>query len=159
MGVNFLFVYGTLKVNEPNHGLMKDAENGNAEFVGNARSVRKFRMVIASRYNIPYLLDTGGSDGLNVMGEIFRIDDKMLNKTDDLECHPHYYERFIEQYELLDGGKVIRTMNCWCYFLKKFKPFMLDLPCLSEYSSLGDHHLPYVPSDNTSDPDELEPIH
>ncbi|CAM1291805.1 GGACT (predicted) [Pycnogonum litorale] len=134
MGVNFLFVYGTLKVNEPNHGLMKDAENGNAEFVG-------------------------GSDGLNVMGEIFRIDDKMLNKTDDLECHPHYYERFIEQYELLDGGKVIRTMNCWCYFLKKFKPFMLDLPCLSEYSSLGDHHLPYVPSDNTSDPDELEPIH
>lgn len=46
-----VFVYGTLKKNEPNHHYM-----ASAKFVCEATSVEKFPLVIASKYNIPFTI-------------------------------------------------------------------------------------------------------
>lgn len=52
-----VFVYGTLKRGQPNHYLMKDATNGEAKFISTAKTTTKFPLIIATRYNIPFLLD------------------------------------------------------------------------------------------------------
>jgi len=51
-----VFVYGTLKRNEPNHGLMKDTANGYAKFLGLGKTTVQYPLVIATKYNIPFLL-------------------------------------------------------------------------------------------------------
>lgn len=51
-----VFVYGTLKRGEPNHGLIKDATNGYAKFLGLGRTTVSYPLVIATKYNIPFLL-------------------------------------------------------------------------------------------------------
>ena len=59
-GFHKVFVYGTLKRNEPNHHWITDKENGMANFMGVGTTVAKFPMVIASRYNIPYIINAEG---------------------------------------------------------------------------------------------------
>lgn len=53
---HLVFVYGTLKTGQPNGYRMPDVKTGNASFVGKAVTVSKWPLVIASRYNIPFLL-------------------------------------------------------------------------------------------------------
>ena len=69
-----VFVYGTLKRNEPNHHWLTDKENGNGTFVGSATTVEKFPLVISSRYNIPYVIDAQGQGMVNSSGIIVYID-------------------------------------------------------------------------------------
>ena len=52
-----IFVYGTLKRGEPNHHWLANTAHGFQEFLGAARTQKRFPLVIASRYNVPYLLD------------------------------------------------------------------------------------------------------
>jgi len=54
---HYIFVYGTLKTNEPNHFMLKSAQNGTCEFVSQATTVDRYPLVIASKFNVPYLLD------------------------------------------------------------------------------------------------------
>lgn len=137
-----VFVYGTLKSNEPNHSVLIDSKNGTATFVGTARTVKKWPLVIASSYNIPYLLYVEGR-GHNVYGELYNVDGKMLETLDKLECHPDYYERTIEEVEVI--GQETAVTKAAVYFLKKYKPTLLEKPCFETYSSKGDHGLEYVP--------------
>ncbi len=69
---HFVFVYGTLKRGEPNHEewLVKEGK-GNAEFVCEGQTVTKYPLVIASRHNIPFLMDIPGV-GRQIRGEIYR---------------------------------------------------------------------------------------
>lgn len=97
-----VFVYGTLKRGQPNHHWLSEPENGFKTFLGKARSANKFPLVIASRYNIPYLLDLPGT-GHNIAGEVYEVDEKMLGKLDELEDHPRYYERRLEQVTMEDN--------------------------------------------------------
>jgi len=136
-----VFVYGTLKKGQPNHHWLSQTENGFQTFLGHATSVKKFPLVIASRYNIPYLLDKPGS-GHNIRGEIYEVDEQMLAKLDELEDHPTYYERRPELFKMIEDNK---EMTCWIYILKKHKEEMLELPMLSVYRSEDDHGRPYVP--------------
>jgi len=73
---------------------------------------------------------------------VYKIDDKMLSALDELENHPKYYVRR-EIGVMFDGGSTLR--NCWAYLLPNFPEEMLKLPFMSNYSSSGDHGLPYVP--------------
>ncbi|XP_066300695.1 gamma-glutamylaminecyclotransferase-like isoform X1 [Branchiostoma lanceolatum] len=137
-----VFVYGTLKTGEPNYHYMVDAANGVARFVGKARTVDRWPLVVASKYNIPFLLDLRGQ-GERVEGEIYDVDQKMADFLDDFESHPKLYQNtkiVIEQLTNeedhdLGDGKV--THQCSAYLLKNFKPHMAELPCLSNYSSHG----------------------
>uniref|UniRef100_T1JG34 Gamma-glutamylcyclotransferase family protein n=1 Tax=Strigamia maritima TaxID=126957 RepID=T1JG34_STRMM len=141
---HLVFVYGTLKKGEPNHDLISTPCNGFAQYLGTAETVKTYPLVIASKYNIPYLMKRVGL-GYNVRGEVYRVDDFMLSAIDDLEGHPKYYER--EQIEVNLANRQTRKkeiLSCWTYFLTHYKPFMLELPCLQDYSSNGSHNLPYV---------------
>lgn len=51
-----VFVYGTLKRSEPNHELIENASKGYAKLVGIGRTVTKYPLVIATKYNVPFLL-------------------------------------------------------------------------------------------------------
>ena len=69
---HLVFVYGTLKTGEPNHPVISTTGNagGQSQLVGPGRTVDTFPLVIASRYNIPYLLDAP-EQGQRVRGEVF----------------------------------------------------------------------------------------
>ena len=69
--MRYVFVYGTLKQGEPNHYLLENQTNGVGTYIGMAKTVKEFPLVIASRYNIPYVLDCPGK-GLHIEGEIYR---------------------------------------------------------------------------------------
>jgi gamma-glutamylaminecyclotransferase len=52
-----VFFYGTLKRNQPNHELVI---NNRAQFVSEATTVDKWPLIIASEYNVPYILNKKG---------------------------------------------------------------------------------------------------
>lgn len=83
----------------------------------------------------------------NIQGEIYEVDEQMLAKLDELEDHPNFYERELTTIDVTQnakGDQLSTQKECWCYFLKKYKPRMLDLPYLESYDSKGDHGLKYV---------------
>ncbi|XP_077524418.1 gamma-glutamylaminecyclotransferase-like isoform X2 [Amblyomma americanum] len=145
---HYVFVYGTLKTGEPNSAVMKDSKNGNATLIGTATTVKKWPLVIASTYNIPYLLYCEGK-GHNVTGELYSVDDKMLATLDDFECHPKYYVRTEEDVEMSadqPDEKCKKRLKAWIYFLKNYREELLQRPHIADYSSKGNHGLEYVPS-------------
>ena len=73
MDLHKVFVYGTLKQDEPNHYMLqnggpdledfKSSKNQTfqpAKFICKAETLQKYPLVIASKFNIPYLLDKPG---------------------------------------------------------------------------------------------------
>ncbi|XP_055947086.1 uncharacterized protein LOC129980729 [Argiope bruennichi] len=142
---HLIFVYGTLKRNEPNHDLVTDSSKGKAIFEAMARTVQKFPLVIASRYNIPYLLYKGV--GKHVIGELYKVDDAMLERMDELECNGKYYNRIkveVQPFIPDDENRVLPIVKPWIYFLMNYREHLLDLPHLENYSSKGPHGLEYV---------------
>lgn len=59
-----VFTYGTLKRGEPNHKLLQSSV-GIGKFIGVGKTVRQFPLVIASKYNIPFLLDDPGKGNVS----------------------------------------------------------------------------------------------
>ncbi|XP_015609380.1 putative gamma-glutamylcyclotransferase CG2811 isoform X2 [Cephus cinctus] len=147
-----VFVYGTLKRGEPNHGLIQNAEFGYAKFLGIGRTIKKYPLVIATKYNIPFLLKKPGI-GNQILGEIYDVDTKMLTKLDELEEHPSFYVR-TEDDVLLSPESEIKSGNnfdemaestkAWIYFLPKFKPALLETTMYTTYSNEGSHGLKYA---------------
>ncbi|XP_038049457.1 gamma-glutamylaminecyclotransferase-like isoform X1 [Patiria miniata] len=140
-----LFVYGTLKRGQPNAEQF-GPKNGVANYIGQARTVQKWPLVIASQCNIPYLLDREGI-GNNIIGEIYEVDDKMLQHCDVFESCPQYYQRTTIQVQLIEdsaGSKVEGNIDdIFVYVLRDFKDFMLELPQYECYDSCGPHGLTY----------------
>ena len=85
--MHFVFVYGTLKQGEPNHYLLENDANGVRIFRGKAKTVNKFPLVVASRYNIPFVLDCAGT-GLNIQGEIYEY-----VKNSDIKTQMHLLQK------------------------------------------------------------------
>lgn len=153
---HLLFVYGTLKSGEPNNDILTDQKNGVCNLIGKAKTIEKWPLVIASRFNIPFLL-YAENKGKHVIGELYLVDDAMLAKVDELECHPTYYERQEKDVQVIESidkfyctsGEILRP---WIYFLKDYKSFMLELTHLEEYSSTGSHGLKYISRYNREGP-------
>lgn len=78
-----------------------------------------------------------------MVGEVYEVDEKMLEKLDVLEDHPNFYIREIEEVELINS-KEDKIVKCWIYFLKKFKPSLLNEEYLKEYHSTGSHGKQYA---------------
>jgi len=56
-----VFVYGTLKRNQPNYYHLNDTKNGCAVFRSVAVTVNKYPLVISTKFNIPFLLQKEGT--------------------------------------------------------------------------------------------------
>lgn len=146
-----VFVYGTLKRGEPNHGIIKDAANGYAKFLGLGRTTVSYPLVIGTKYNIPFLLKKADV-GNFVLGEIYDVDSKMLTRLDELEEHPTLYERTEEEVLLapeaaLNSGKTFEETGeltkSWIYFLPRYRASLLDNLMYASYSNNGSHGLKY----------------
>lgn len=126
-----VFVYGTLKRGEPNHHLLADADNGYAKFICKGSTNRRFPLIVATRYNIPFLLDKPGT-GSYVTGEIYEVDDPLMEQLDVLEDYRKLYDRQIEDINVgIEGGNV----PCWLYLLRNCPDRLLQLPMLTEYKN------------------------
>ncbi|XP_011641860.1 putative gamma-glutamylcyclotransferase CG2811 isoform X2 [Pogonomyrmex barbatus] len=150
-----VFVYGTLKRGEPNHGLIKDAANGYAKFLGLGRTTVPYPLVIATKYNIPFLLKKPNV-GNYVLGEIYDMDSNMLARLDELEEHPKFYERTEEKVLLAPESalkpektfeEVSESTRAWIYFLPKYRSSLLDGPMYESYNNNGSHGLKYCEND------------
>ncbi|MCJ8732296.1 hypothetical protein PDJAM_G00209740 [Pangasius djambal] len=145
-----IFIYGTLKKGQPNHYRMLDTTKGNVKFLGCARTVDKYPLVIAGKYNIPFLLNVPG-EGQRVQGEIYSVDDPMLKFLDWFEDCPKMYQRtqvLLEIKEWVGEGegtpKVGSTTEAFVYSTTAYKPEWLQYPTFNNYDSYGDHGLQYV---------------
>ncbi|XP_070175014.1 gamma-glutamylaminecyclotransferase-like isoform X2 [Littorina saxatilis] len=150
---HLMFVYGTLKRDQPNNHFILKKDIGHAEFVASGKTVKKYPLVIAGSYNIPYLLYVPGQ-GHQVQGDIYRVDLKKRNFMDEFESHPTYYERMEDEIIVDDdsgSNPEPKTLRCWVYFMKNYKPDMLKLEAFPCYDTNGSHGLQYVESENTSD--------
>ncbi|KAL1501029.1 hypothetical protein ABEB36_006434 [Hypothenemus hampei] len=141
MALHRVFVYGTLKRSEPNHGLLESNPN-QAKFLFEAQTKEKFPLIIGTQYNIPFLLYAPGK-GFNVKGEVYEVDDQVLHNLDQLEDHPNFYIRDLYEVQTLDGS---HTENVWIYMIKTFNE-ELQKPNMESYSNLGAHGLRYVSSE------------
>lgn len=103
-------------------------------------------MVIASKYNIPFLLDLPNQGHL-IQGEIYQVNEEKLKHLDVLEDYPKLYKRRLECIKIVKpthkSVESTTELECIVYFLVKHKPEILELPFIDNYSSAGSHGLPY----------------
>uniref|UniRef100_A0A8C4R7Y4 Gamma-glutamylaminecyclotransferase n=1 Tax=Eptatretus burgeri TaxID=7764 RepID=A0A8C4R7Y4_EPTBU len=140
--MDLLFVYGTLKVSQPNHNQLEDKENGKAEFVGKGRTVLQFPLVIRGKWNIPYLLNCPGR-GHRVVGEVYCIDRTMLATLDQFEGVPTHFQRLSVAVEMDDGPVLVEATHqgthhldkCYIYMKDTFSEEDLALPYLDNFDT------------------------
>ena len=78
-----VFVYGTLRRGEANHGFLRGAK-----CLGMHRTERRYTMHDLGAY--PAIVE-GGTTA--VLGEVYAVDNKMLARLDRLEDYPEEYSR------------------------------------------------------------------
>ena len=105
--MHFVFVYGTLKQGEPNHYLLENDANGVRIFRGKAKTINKFPLVVASRYNIPFVLDCAGT-GLNIQGEIYEYV-KVFDIKTQVHCNSHCLRMNYYVQKIGGGGLLVLT--------------------------------------------------
>jgi gamma-glutamylaminecyclotransferase len=97
-----VFVYGTLKSGFSNHHYL----NG-SDYLGAGKTVEKHAMYESG---IPYVI---ADDPVSyIFGEVYSVDGLTLERLDNLEGHPDWYERKKVEV-LLDNDATILS---WLYF-------------------------------------------
>ncbi|CAH1116114.1 unnamed protein product [Phaedon cochleariae] len=145
-GKHVVFVYGTLKKGEPNHSRFSKITGGSYKFLADAKTKEKYPLIITTKYNIPFLLESPGN-GTHVKGELYEVDDKVLTDLDVLEDHPNFYTRKLYDVLTLDGQNISKV---WIYMIEQFKPDLLNEIFYESYSSLGNHGKKFVERYNYS---------
>ena len=102
---HLIFVYGTLKKHHHNHYLVEGSE-----FLGPAKTLRKYSLYESG---IPYVIENDQTSEIH--GEVYRVDDLTLERLDQLEGHPDWYER--KEVEVLINND--KTILAWLYFFPK----------------------------------------
>ena len=88
-GMIRVLVYGTLKKDHGNHGLMREAD---AEFIGYDSITGAYKLHDLG--NIPACVDAADKEGISrIRGELYAIQPEGLAALDLLEGHPHLYQR------------------------------------------------------------------
>lgn len=62
------------------------------------------------------------------MGEVYSVNDRMMEILDDLEAHPTFYTR--TQIPIIFQEK---SEKMWCYLMQNFRQDVLQLPMNSRY--------------------------
>lgn len=145
-----VFVYGTLKKGQPNSSIMLDPTNGTVKILAKARTVDPYPLVIATRKNIPFMLNKA-KNGQRVGGEIYEVDDKMLQFLDRFEGCPEMYQRTLVQLEIEkwvgedeDKPQTGGVIESFVYTTTTYQPEWLQYPTYENYDTNGDHGLNYV---------------
>lgn len=148
-----VFVYGTLKKGQPNYKHMINTAKGLAKFQGRGRTVEKYPLVIAGKYNIPYMLNIPGT-GHHIAGEIYSVDEQMLQFLDEFEGCPDMYQRTLMRIQVVEwegkgGAGEARAgadgvLECFVYSTATYPPEWVGLPYYDSYDSSGKHGLSYV---------------
>jgi gamma-glutamylaminecyclotransferase len=106
-----VFVYGTLKKDFYFHD--EYLGDGKSDFKGLATTTDEFSLYIDG---MPHMIKEKSPNG--VKGELYMVDEKVLNSLDELEGHPVVYKREIIDVILEDGTKGL----AWAYLRpKQFK--------------------------------------
>ncbi|KJH42936.1 AIG2-like family protein [Dictyocaulus viviparus] len=136
-----VFVYGTLKRGEPNANIITNTP-GQYRFISEGRTKLQYPLIVATKYNIPFVLNEPGK-GYKIEGEVYEIDDIKLSILDRLEAYPSLYWRQKEKITLPNGDETV----AWMYLLRKWRSDIYELatPMMSSYSSKGAHGRAYVP--------------
>ncbi|CAH1988552.1 unnamed protein product [Acanthoscelides obtectus] len=144
-----VFVYGTLKKGEPNHGWFSKDQSGYYKFLYEAITCDKFPLIVATQYNIPFMLHKPGM-GHHVKGEVYEVDDKVLQKLDILEEHPEYYIR--DPYDIKPLAPNQAETKAWIYMIRDFKPELLNQTFYESYSNsyCSSKGLKYVESEDST---------
>jgi len=105
-GENKVFVYGTLKRGFGNHHFLMGSR-----FIGTGHTVEKFAM--HTEGGIPFVVENEPVS--YIYGELYSVDNSVLDNLDRLEGHPTWYRR--QEIEIhLDGG-TNPTVKAWMYFI------------------------------------------
>jgi len=92
-----VFVYGTLMKGEGNHVFL---DNQFCEYIGEAVTRRGYTLYDLGSF--PAMVKCGNS---SIIGEVYEVCSRTLEKLDYLEGHPTFYKR--QQIILQDGSKVM----------------------------------------------------
>lgn len=98
-----VFVYGTLKIDEPNHRLIED----DAEYVDTMR-LHGFSLVDLGPF--PAVVEGGHY----VVGQLFMVNEQALRTMDHLEGHPDFYHRiWVDE----TPSRMMETNGFWMYVM------------------------------------------
>jgi gamma-glutamylaminecyclotransferase len=115
---HLVFVYGTLRKGWHNHRHYLDCTG--AKFIGEGRTLGKHRMVAAG---VPFVAKHGGEH--TILGELYEVNDEVLENLDRLEGHPSFYCR---EKELVRVNGFVTS--AWIYFnergMSKSMPVISD---------------------------------
>ena len=103
-----VFVYGTLKRNEANHGVMESANGG---FIAEAK-LPGYYMV-----NTPWYPFAAKSDDEAdcIEGELYKVPAEKLHILDTLEGYPQLYDRDVVEFKDIVTGKDLHALEAFIY--------------------------------------------
>jgi len=113
--INTVFVYGTLKRGQGNHGIL----HNKSEFVAHARIGNEFT-AYSKGIGYPFMAEVAG---IGCVGEVYQVNDEVLANLDRLEGHPGYYERKVRPVVCGDGTEVL----AWVYLMGNEVPAGVDI--------------------------------
>lgn len=145
MEMHSVFVYGTLKRGFFNHHLLYSPSQSDsiANFIDIGMTAEDvFHLNLAGPYHIPYLTSPKDEDVQRgrVFGEVFKVNQPMLQALDALEGVPTHYVRETKKIRLLQSEK---EMDCFIY-VKAEEESALDQSNHMESYTLRDH-AKYIP--------------
>ena len=105
-----IFVYGTLRKTDVRNSVL-----WNSKFLGDYKSIPKYTMYSLGAFPC---ITFGGKT--SIVGEVYAVDDYMLDKLDLIEGHPSFYTRM--PIELLDNSTEISSVNAQAYFIVNDDP-------------------------------------
>ncbi|KAG8282234.1 hypothetical protein J6590_040466 [Homalodisca vitripennis] len=143
-GLHPVFIFGAMKRGEPMHHWLENPENGFCQFITKARTMEKFPMVIATKYNVPivfYKPDVGH----HIHGELYEMNLRMIKKLDKYEYLPSEIIARIETIMYNDSKTQELVKRPAIMYVKYYLDIdnWEQLPLIADYHSKGSHGLEF----------------